>query len=468
MDFKKLKEEIERAPNKKSFLGLISILNADSFKITSSLYSNDIYCNNVTSINDIYNVINQYQLDPQLFNNPFYLTVSLENFNENTINVINQLDSKIFVEIATNKDIDVQKFQILSRINHENCQFYFSGWINQDAMELLSSKFVIDQESRPVLVIKKIDDTTVNTINNYCSLFKNPRFRIEIKDSYSLQNLYNIITYIPEDEILIQLDNNLFNEKNPNNARSLIVQSQEKQVPQGKKLNIKFNDIEYENVEQIYELEKYLEIIKSHIPSNASELDIITYVSLFIINYFKYDYDMYEKSIKKEDFEEINLLQFVSRGKGVCRHFASFTKYLLNSMNIECEKIDADGDYYNNSEAEGHAFNVVKIDGKMYFLDNTWLAGQIQAGEIHSLAESSDFLTSNNTFGHEEFSDALEDYKCEDYNRQEINNSVNRVMGWNQNYKIHPAALRDLFRKHILKKEKNIEEKIEDAIPRRR
>ena len=100
-----------------------------------------------------------------------------------------------------------------------------------------------------------------------------------------MQNLYNIIPYIPEDEIFIQLDNNLFNEKNPNNARSLIVQNQEKQVPHVKKLNIKFNDIEYENVEQIYELEKYLEIIKFHIPSNASKLDIITYVSLFIINY---------------------------------------------------------------------------------------------------------------------------------------------------------------------------------------
>lgn len=143
-------------------------------------------------------------------------------------------------------------------------------------------------------------------------------------------------------------------------------------------------------------------------------------------------------------------------------HFAKFRVYISILT-----PIDAYGDY-NNPESEGHAFNVVKIDGKMYFLDNTWLAGQIHAGEIHSLAESSNFLTANNTFGHKEFSNVLEDYKCEDYNRQEINNSVNRIMDWNQNYKIHPTALRDLFRKYILKKEKNIEEKIEDAIPRRR
>lgn len=465
MNFEDLKKKIKKAPNKKSFD--FSFMKDYSFRITSALYSDDIYCDNVVSANDIYNVIDKYKLNQQLFNNPFYITVDLNDFNENKVNIINQLDDKIFVEIQTSECIDMQRFQTLSKINHKNCQFYSNGWINQDVMELLSNKFVINQECNPVLVINFIDYTTINTISNYCRLFKNPRFRIEVKDSYSLQNLYNIIPYIPEDEIFVQLDNNLFNEKNPYNARSLIVQNYEQQISQIKKLEILYNGIRYQSVGQIYELEKNLEIIKSHIPSNASELDIVTYLSLFIINYFEYDYDMYEKIIKKEDFEKINLSQFISNGKGVCKHFASFTKYLLNLMDIECEEIDVYGEL-NIPQAEGHAFNVVKLYGKMYFLDNTWLAGQIQSGEIHSLAESSDFLTSNNNFGHEEYADALEDYRCEDYDRQEINKSVNRVMGWNQNYKIHPSALRDLFRKYILKKEKNIDQKIEDAIPRRR
>lgn len=282
-----------------------------------------------------------------------------------------------------------------------------------------------------------------------------------------MQNLYSIIPHIPEEEVFIQIDDNLFSERNPNNARSLIISEQGKELTQTKKMNIHFNDISYESVEQIYELEKYLEIIKSHIPSNASDLDIVTYVSMFIVNYFKYDFDLYEKNTKELDSKDINLTQFVTSGKGVCRHFASFTKYLLNSLGVECERVNADGDYYSNSSVEGHAFNVVKIDGKMYFLDNTWLAGRMQAGEIHSLAESTDYLASNTDFGHEDYKDELEDYECESYNREEINNAVARVLNWNQNYKIHPTALRDLFRKHILKKEMSIDQKIENAIPRR-
>ncbi len=136
-------------------------------------------------------------------------------------------------------------------------------------------------------------------------------------------------------------------------------------------------------------------------------------------------------------------------------------------MGIECEIIKADGDY-DNYEEDGHAFNVVKIDGKWYFLDNTWLAGRIQMGEINSLAESRDFLSSNTDFAHDKYHEELEDYECETYNREEIEASVNRVLNWQQNYKIHLTALKDLFRKYILKKEMSVDEKIENAIPRRR
>ena len=64
--------------------------------------------------------------------------------------------------------------------------------------------------------------------------------------------------YIPEEEVFVQTDDNLFSERNPNNARSLIISEQGKELTQTKKMNIRFNDISYESVEQIYELEKYL------------------------------------------------------------------------------------------------------------------------------------------------------------------------------------------------------------------
>ena len=465
MNFKKLKEEIELSPNKKDHLIFSGILKADSFAIISALYSRDIPCSAVTSVDDIYNVGNQYQLDPQLFSNPFYIKVSLENFDESTIDIINQLDSEAFIQVVAKRDIDDEKLQLLSKINREKCQFSFNGFISQDTIDTLFSKFDVDNECHTTLIIDRIDSTTINKINDFCSKVDEPYLIVVIKDLSSLQDLYSILPYISKDEISVSLDDEIFNDRNSNNARSFVVKAHDEQLPEGKKLNVAFRKMNYDSLEQVYELERHLELIKSHIPSNARELDIVTYVTLFVINYFKYDVDMYDKYLKKEHYEQINFAQFVTNGKGVCSHFAGFTEYLLNSLGVECKDI---GSAVYNPEVVGHAFNAVKIDGRMHFLDNTWLAGRIQSGEIQSLAESTDFLASNARFGHEEYEDDLAKYQCEDYDRQEISNSVNRVMNWRSNYSIHAAAVKDLFRRHILKKEKSVDEKIEDAIPRRR
>jgi len=466
MDFNHLKKIIEQTPNKKTFLGSSSNFRSDIFRITSALYFYDIYCNNVKNINDIYNVVNYYQLDSNLFEFPFYLTVNFCNYNEDTVNVINQISDDAFIQIVLNEDLDKEKFQILSKINRKNTYVYLSSWIGLDLIEHLTNKFEITEDSSPVIVVEKIDNTTSDRISKLAHKIKEPRFRIEISDINSLQNLYSIIPYISEDGIIV-LDDQIFNRNNPNNARDLLLQSDAQELHTYKKLNMSYCGLEYNSLNQIYELEKNLDLIRSRIPSDATDLDIVTYVSLFIINYFKYDYVMYEKINQNMDFDDINLAQFVSRGTGVCRHFAHFTKHLLNSLGIDCEKVDSLGNYQDNVEVEGHSFNVVTINGIMYFLDNTWLAGRIQNGEVESLDQSTDFLTSNAVFGHEEYEDALSDYRCEGYDREEIRKSINRVLNWNQNYKIHPQNLRDLFRKYILKKEKSVEQKIEDAIPRR-
>ena len=130
----------------------------------------------------------------------------------------------------------------------------------------------------------------------------------------------------------------------------------------------------------------------------------------------------------------------------------------MNSLGIECERIDG----YD------HAFNVVKINGKMYFLDNTWLAERIQDGEIRTLSESSDLLRSNASFEHSEYEYILQIYECEEYDRRQIDDSVKRVMSWRKNYKIHIEALKDLFRKYKIKNTDSVENRIESAIPRRR
>ena len=298
--------------------------------------------------------------------------------------------------------------------------------------------------------------------------YSNLNFSIEINDIESLKNLDSIIPYISEseDEITVKLSDDLFLENNPSNARELIIQNDVNENYNNKRIKFQYRDMKFDSLEQIYDLERKIELIKSHIPPGSRKLDIVTYFTLFMKNYFNYDYNLYTK-IKEEKYTEedyINLFDLINNGNGICDTFASLTKYLLESFNIKCERVD----YYSSEPGKGHAFNVVEIDGVSYFLDNTWVVCSYENKSIRSLSESSDFLRSNKDFGHEEYADTLDKYSCETYDRQEIEDSVNRVMGWNKNYTIYPQALRDLFRKHVLKREKSIEEKIEDAIPRRR
>ena len=465
---KELKKQIENVQNKQNLNQSLRVKKGDIFRIKSSIYTDDIYCYDINTAYDLNGKVEQLNLDSNLFNNPYYVICSLETFDENTINIINGLYENTILQLVITEDIDENNIEQILKISHKETYLYCNGWIKNDLLKKITSTIKIDKDCSPVIIIDYFDEEIYEDISRWHSYMDEPIFRIEIKDETLLQHLYDIVSQILDEDVVVILDDNLFKESNPNNARNLMLQNQVARTFQDKKLDIQFNGIKYTNIEQIYELEKYIEIIKSHIPSNASELDIVTYVSMFIINYFKYDSDMCEQCNIQNNFEDINLTQFITSGKGVCRHFAYFTKYLLNSLGIECEKIDSLGDYQENFEVEGHAFNVVKINGKMYFLDNTWLAGRIQTGEIYSIVESSDFLTSNADFGHDNYEDVLDDYVCESYNRDEIQKSVERVLTWNKNYIIHPQALRDLFRKHILKKEMSIEEKIENAIPRRR
>ena len=472
MDLETVKKQIEEYPNKRNLEIFLSWSNRDAFKITSALYSSDIYVmigSNVNDLQDIYNIIiHNYQLDPQLFHYPYFITITFGTYDEKTINIINSINPSIPVLLVLEQLLDRDEINLLSKITHPNCVCYSSCWINLDGYRFITERFKVDDSSDPVLVIDKIDDLVIETVEKYCQHFRNPRFRIELKDGKSLRHLYDIIPYIPENEIFIEIDNQLFDEKNPDNARNFIVEEYNENSIVGKKMIILFQGIQFESLQQIFEIEKNIQQIKSHIPFNASELDKVTYVSLFIINYFTYDEDLRITPMNQKDFKDISLAQFISRGKGVCRHFASFTKYLLNSLNVDCEVISADGNLAMNPNAEGHDFNVVGIDGKYYLLDNTWLAGRMQVGAIRTLSESTDFLRSKETFEHNDYEDAIYE-ECETFDREEINQSVNRVLNWNKNYQIHLSALKDLFRKHILKqqKEMTVEEKIEASIPRR-
>lgn len=87
MDFETLKKGIDNSQNKKIFIGSLAPINIDSFSIVSSLYYTEIFCYDVKTVNDIYDVVNKYELDPNLFHSPFCIKVVFEKFDESN-NVI--------------------------------------------------------------------------------------------------------------------------------------------------------------------------------------------------------------------------------------------------------------------------------------------------------------------------------------------------------------------------------------------
>lgn len=102
------------------------------------MYNQDIYLNSLSSIDELYKKIEDYNLDPDIFNQPFYLVVSLEDFNDNTIDILNKLDRNIVVHLATHERIEEKEIEFFSKLKSENIYLYNNNWISQEFMKFVS------------------------------------------------------------------------------------------------------------------------------------------------------------------------------------------------------------------------------------------------------------------------------------------------------------------------------------------
>ena len=452
----KIKEMIDLAPNKKhcDVPSLVSTAR-NNYAINSILYAGGIFLDNVTNIRDIYDVVKYEKLDPNLFNKPFYIDITLNICDGKTIDIINQFNDRVLIEIYC-KDLNEKDFVTLLKVKHPKVRFHIDQWIKLDHLYTLAKCHIISRNSSPIVFIDKIDENTIKKMNFVADKMNNFLFKTTVKSKQDLQNICKYVQEMPNVETNIEIDDLLFNYDNPENARDLILGDDSALDFKNDKFHLRYLDMDYKSIYQIYELERDIELLKSHVLSDTNQLDIVTYIVSFIINYFTYDMSL--RAFCGDPRGNINLLELLQRGRGVCRHFARLTKCLLNAFGVECELVDG----------HDHVFNVVKVNGKMCFLDTTWVLCNMHDGVCHSLAESTDFLRSRENFDHEEYKEVLEEYNCVDYDRNEINESVKRVMGWRKNYQIHFQSLKDLLMKYLKKKEMTVEERIETAISRRR
>lgn len=105
-------------------------------------------------------------------------------------------------------------------------------------------------------------------------------------------------------------------------------------------------------------IEEEAEALLKGISGEASDYEKVKYVYDAIIR--GTDYDL-------EAADSQNIYSVFVNHSSVCQGYAKATQYLLNRLGVECTLVQGTVD-----TGEGHAWNLVKVDGEYYYVDTTW------------------------------------------------------------------------------------------------
>ena len=105
---------------------------------------------------------------------------------------------------------------------------------------------------------------------------------------------------------------------------------------------------------------KTAEILAS-VPSEISEYEKVKYIYEYLIRHVEYVENAKDNQ---------NIYSALVNGESVCAGYAKANQYLMNKLGIYCTYVT--GTAQNENGIEPHAWNIVCLDGKYYYVDVTW------------------------------------------------------------------------------------------------
>lgn len=153
-----------------------------------------------------------------------------------------------------------------------------------------------------------------------------------------------------------------------------------------------------EDRDQTKDVEQKIDkILKIYDVKNMSQYDKIRFVHDYIATNVEYD----------DDKKYFSAFDGLFRGKTVCQGYALLTYRMLTQAGVRCRYIVGKYIPKGSSEGENHAWNLVKLGDKWYYLDTTWDSCNYREAKVQNSLDMY-FLKGSKSFEEEHVADEIE------------------------------------------------------------